>query len=163
MHRLDLTRARPISHGERHACMGAWQNLGHVQDPKGFMPVPRYAEQAFLYLWYRYRHSTAIYTVPSRGLQYVQLAFNCRWGRTIRQHVQGGLQLHLRSSSELPDCAAEALTELFTADRRRESNDTWLDAPLTLTFGTVSNLNTVASRWGYWSWADLPCSDDTLS
>ena len=56
----------------------------------------------------------------------------CRWGQTIREHVQGGLQLHLSSSSKPPDCAVAALAELFTAN-------TWLNAGWTLTFGTVSN------------------------
>ena len=64
----------------------------------------------------------------------------CRWGRTIREHVRGRLQLHLSSSAKPPDCAVAALTELFTADRWSERNDTLLNAPLTLTFGTVSEL-----------------------
>ena len=64
------------------------------------------------------------------------MELHCRWGRVIRKHVQGGLQLHLSSSSKPPDYAVAALTELFTADRRSERCDTWLDAPLNLTFGT---------------------------
>ena len=55
----------------------------------------------------------------------------------MRQHVQGGLQLHLSSSSEPPDCAVAALTELFTADRWSDSSVALLNAPLALTFGTV--------------------------
>ena len=55
----------------------------------------------------------------------------------MRKHVQGGLQLHLSSSSKPPDCVVAALTELFTADRRSERNDTLLNAPLSLTFGKV--------------------------
>ena len=62
---------------------------------------------------------------------------DCRWGRAIRKHVQGGLQLHLSSSSKPPDCAVAALAELFTADRWSESSDTLLNAPLSLTFGKV--------------------------
>ena len=65
----------------------------------------------------------------------------CRWGKTIRQHVQGGLQLHLSSSSEPPDCAVAALTELFAADCRSESSDACFNAPLSLTFGKVGKLN----------------------
>ena len=49
----------------------------------------------------------------------------------MRQHVQGGLQLRLGSSSKPPDCAVAALTELFAAD----NSDTLLHAPLNLTFG----------------------------
>ena len=57
----------------------------------------------------------------------------------MRQHVRGGLQLHLGSSAKPPDCAVAALTELFTADRWSESGDTLLNAPLSLTFDTVSS------------------------
>ena len=69
----------------------------------------------------------------------------CRWGQTIREHVQGGLQLHLSSSSEPPDCAVAALAELFAADCRSESSDACnyacFNAPLSLTFGKVGQLN----------------------
>ena len=103
-------------------------------------------------VWFLARQDSVTVLVVSMSERELEtkLAFiNChRWGRAIRKHVQGRLQLHLSSSSEPPDCAVAALTELFAADRRVERNDTWLSAPLALTFRTVNTL--VARHWIHW-------------